>query len=153
MLSGIRILLNRSQNNLYIYVLYVSTELNIIYIEDNPFDAKLAERTLLQAGILFSMRVVDSEKSFIKALDEKPPDLILSDHSLPGFNSKEAYRILCTKKPGTPFILLTGSVSDEFAVDSSLAGIDDYILKDNLSLLPSSIERVFSKKEKRESGK
>ena len=122
-------------------------ELNIIYIEDNPFDAKLAERTLLLAGFLFTMRIVDSEKSFIAALDESPPDLILSDHSLPGFNSKKAYTILCNKKPGTPFILLTGSVSEEFDVDSTLAGIDDYILKNNLIQLPSSIERIFSKKE------
>src|SRR4051812_36273012 len=102
----------------------------------------LTERTLRKAGLMFKMHVVDSEKEFIKALVTQNPDLILSDHSLPSFNSLTAFRITTGVKPGTPFILVTGAVSEEFAVNSLLAGIDDYILKSNLIRLPSAIERV-----------
>lgn len=122
-------------------------ELQILYLEDNPADAGLTQRALRKAGISFRMDVVETEAQFISALTERQPDLILSDHSLPGFNSLEAYRIVKERNLGMPFILLTGSVSEQFAVDCLLAGIDDYILKSNLIRLPSSIERVLSKKQ------
>ena len=89
--------------------------------------------------------MAQSETEFIAALNNYIPDLILSDHSLPGFNSTEAYKISVIKRPGTPFILLTGTVSEQFAVDCLQAGIDDYILKTNLIRLPSSILRILSK--------
>lgn len=120
--------------------------MQIIYIEDSPDDVGLAELALKKAGLNFKMFVVDTEKEFSKVLDVIIPDLILSDHSLPGFNSSEAYKITMLKRPDTPFILFTGTVSEEFAVNCLLAGIDDYILKSNLIRLPSSIERVLAKK-------
>lgn len=119
--------------------------LHILHLEDSTFDAELTKRAIRKAGLEFEIRVVETEATFIAALEEFKPDLILSDHSLPGFNSMEAYKIICEKKPGTPFILLTGSVSEQFAVDCLLAGIDDYILKSNLIRLPSSIDRILSK--------
>src|SRR6218665_3834155 len=119
-------------------------ELQILYLEDNRYDAELTLLALKKAGIRFKMRVVESEKAFRNALNEQLPDLILSDHSLPGFSSMQAFEIARTY-PYVPFILLTGSVSEQYAVDCLLAGIDDYILKGNLIRLPSSIERLMSK--------
>lgn len=126
--------------------------IQILYIEDNPDDVELVKLALKKAGMQFEMHTVGSEKEFVKTLQELSPDIILSDHSLPGFNSLEAYKITTEHKPETPFILLTGTVSEEFAVDCLLSGIDDYILKSNLIRLPSSIDRILSqqkiKKEK-----
>lgn len=124
----------------------MNNEIKILYLEDNPSDVGLTIRALSKSGLLFDMQVVGTEKEFIQILAHYKPDLILADHSLPGFNSIEAYKITSRTSPGTPFILLTGSVSEEFAVDCLLAGIDDYILKGNLIRLPSSIERVLSKR-------
>lgn len=124
----------------------MSKTLQILYIEDNPDDVMLTRRMLSKAKLDYKMYVVESEQHFITALESVRPDLILADHSLPGFNSREAFDIVQRKRPGTPFILLTGTVSEQFAVDSLLAGIDDYILKTNLIRLPSSIDRVLSKK-------
>lgn len=120
--------------------------LQILYLEDNPADAGLTQYALRRTGLSFNMHVIDTEREYRKALIDFKPDLILSDHSLPGFSSIEAYKIMKENACDTPFILLTGSVSEQFAVDCLLAGIDDYILKDNLIRLPSSIERVLAKK-------
>jgi serine phosphatase RsbU (regulator of sigma subunit) len=125
-------------------------KLRILYIEDNPDDAGLVELTLRRSGLLFNMLVISSEKQFVKELNDYDPDIILADHSLPGFNSTEAYKIARNHDGEIPFILLTGSVSEEFAVDCLLSGMDDYILKNNLIRLPSSIERIISSKKVRE---
>jgi serine phosphatase RsbU (regulator of sigma subunit) len=122
-------------------------ELQILYVEDNSDDAGLTIMTLKRSGLRFNMELVETEKEFISAITRSAPDLILSDHSLPGFTSIEAFKIMSSLRPGTPFILLTGSVSEQFALDCLLMGIDDYILKSNLIRLPSSIERVLSKKQ------
>lgn len=128
----------------------MNNPLKIIYIEDNPDDVELVKTALKKAGMYFELHVVRSEKEFVNALHELSPDIILSDHSLPGFNSLEAYKITTEQKPETPFILVTGTVSEEFAVDCLLSGIDDYILKNNLIRLPSSIDRILSKRKIKE---
>lgn len=128
----------------------MNTPLRILYIEDNPDDVELVKGALKKAGLHFEMQTVGSQKDFIAALHEFSPDIILSDHSLPGFNSLEAYRITSEQRPETPFILLTGTVSEEFAVDCLLSGIDDYILKNNLIRLPSSIDRILAKRKIKE---
>lgn len=117
-----------------------------MYLEDNPDDVGLTSLALKRAGIEFTLRVAESEKEYRDALECEEPDLVLSDHSLPGFDSLTAFSILKERNSDIPFILLTGTVSEEFAVSSLLAGIDDYILKSNLIRLPSSMERVLSKR-------
>ncbi len=121
-------------------------KLQIVHLEDNIDDAGLTEITLRKAGLSFELTLIETKDEFIEVLNGGTPDLILSDHSLPGFDSIEAYKIMNSMRPSTPFILLTGSVSEAFAVDCLLAGIDDYILKTNMIRLPSSISRVLSKK-------
>jgi serine phosphatase RsbU (regulator of sigma subunit) len=128
----------------------MNSPLQIIYIEDNTDDVELVKIALRKAGMQFEIHMVESEKEFIEGLHKFSPDIILSDHSLPGFNSMEAYRITTEQKPDVPFILLTGSVSEEFAVDCLLSGIDDYILKSNLIRLPSSIDRILAKRKIKE---
>lgn len=124
-------------------------QLKILMLEDSVDDVDLIERELLRGGIDYVSTVVKGRQGFEKALEEFRPDIILSDHSLPQFNSIEAMEIWKRwqkDRNGTvPFILITGSVSEEFAVQSIKAGASDYILKDRLKRLPSSIKSALDK--------
>ncbi|MBC7450934.1 MAG: PAS domain S-box protein [Cytophagales bacterium] len=115
--------------------------LKILMLEDVPDDLFLVEYELKKSGLSFITAKADSRASFIAALNEFEPDIILSDHSLPDINSIEALEI--TRQRGnTPFILVTGTVSEEFAVYCLKKGVDDYLLKNNLTRLITSIQSV-----------
>jgi PAS domain S-box-containing protein len=123
--------------------------LKILILEDSQEDVGLIEHELRKGGIDFVSLIVDKETEFQNALLEFKPEVIICDHSLPQFNSIEALH-LCKqygKQFGTsiPFILVTGSVSDEFAAQVIKLGADDYILKDRLKRLPASIAGALSK--------
>lgn len=114
-------------------------ELKILMLEDLPEDAGLVDRALRKEKMNFTSLRVDSRDEFIRALDEFKPDVILSDHALPQFNSIDALRVCLNRKLNIPFILVTGAVSEEFAVNCLKRGADDYVLKSNLSRLPLAI--------------
>jgi two-component system response regulator len=132
--------------------------LKILILEDSREDLELVERELRKGGLNFSSVVVKKKDEFTKALHEFKPDVVLSDHSLPQFNSIEAMELWKQYQQeynvSVPFILITGSVSEEFAVQSIKAGADDYVLKDRLKRLPTSIrsalEKARTEKEKRD---
>src|SRR6185436_596398 len=117
--------------------------IRILMLEDQEDDADLVKRALRKGGFTFESFRVDDKEGFEKAFDEFKPDAVLSDHSLPQFNSIEAMKIKTEKSPGIPFILVTGAVSDEFAAQCIKLGADDYILKTNLSRLPSSLKNAL----------
>ncbi|HEX8040594.1 MAG TPA: PAS domain-containing protein, partial [Chryseosolibacter sp.] len=123
----------------------------ILLLEDSPEDVDLIERELKRGGIDFTSVVVRKKDEYERALYTFNPDVILSDHSLPQFNSIEAMEIWKKfqkeRNATIPFILVTGSVSEEFAVQSIKAGAVDYILKDRLKRLPSSILGAVEKAE------
>jgi PAS domain S-box-containing protein len=121
--------------------------LKILHIEDVPSDAELVERTLKKSGIDFEKVVVDTKEQYAKALKEFRPDIILSDHSLPSFNSLEALNILKQTKADIPFILITATVSEEFAVSVMKEGASDYVLKDRLQRLPNAIINAIEKRQ------
>jgi two-component system response regulator len=127
----------------------MDTPLRILILEDSPEDLDLVERELKRGGIVFTSTVVKKKDEYERALNDFRPHIILSDHSLPQFNSIEAMEIWKTyqkdRNISIPFILITGSVSEEFAVQSIKAGADDYILKDRLKRLPSSIKSALDK--------
>lgn len=108
-------------------------------LEDQEDEAGLIDRVLRKERVQFVRKRVDTREEFIDALDEFKPDVILSDHALPQFNSIEALRICLSRKLNVPFILVTGTVSEEFAVNCLKRGADDYVLKSNLSRLPLAI--------------
>lgn len=120
--------------------------LKILHIEDVPSDAELVDRTLKKAGIEFEKVTVDSKTDYIDALNGFNPDVILSDHSRPAFNSLEALKILKEQqKADIPFILITATVSEEFAVSVMKEGASDYVLKDRLQRLPSAVINALEK--------
>ncbi|HYG20112.1 MAG TPA: hybrid sensor histidine kinase/response regulator [Ohtaekwangia sp.] len=122
-------------------------DLRILVLEDMEEDLEIVEYTLEKAGMRFQTKRVDTKEEFIAALYNYNADVILSDHFLPTFNSLEALAI--TRQSGfhTPFILVTGAISEEFAVNTLKQGADDYILKSNLTRLPSAIINAMKQRE------
>ena len=115
-------------------------------MEDNPEDAVLMKATLKKAGLHFNIQEVSSRKDFINALDSFVPEIILSDHQLPQFSSIEALQITRKKLTHTAFILVTGTLAEEFAASIIKEGADDYILKDRMERLPAAIEAALNKR-------
>jgi signal transduction histidine kinase len=120
--------------------------LKILMLEDLEEDVGLIERTLNKQGISFITKRVDTRLEFSKALTDFQPDVILSDHALPQFNSLEALTICQKEDMHVPFILVTGTVSEEFAVSCLKQGADDYVLKSNLVRLPSAIQNALKQR-------
>jgi signal transduction histidine kinase len=128
----------------------MNSKLKILMLEDVEDDAGLIVRTLMKSGMQFESKRVDSKEEFTASLRNYPADVILSDHSLPQFNSLEALKICRRAKLSTPFILVTGTVSEEFAVSCLHQGAVDYLLKSNLTRLPSAIRNALNQKQLQE---
>jgi signal transduction histidine kinase len=121
-------------------------ELDIIIIEDVPRDAEAMESALRDEGIPFKARRLETREQFRAALQSAPPDVVLSDFTLPEFSALDALYLLQATRPDIPFILVTGNRSEEVAVVCIKEGADDYILKASLKRLPSSILNALRKK-------
>jgi PAS domain S-box-containing protein len=129
-------------------------KLKILFVEDVLTDAQLIWREIENNKISFSKLLVDNKEDYRESLITFEPDLIVSDYSLPHFDGMEALLLRNDLTPFIPFILITGSINEEVAVDCMKAGADDYILKDKLSRLgPAVLNSVMKSrlaKEKRE---
>jgi PAS domain S-box-containing protein len=123
----------------------MTQKLKILHIEDTPTDAELVDRQLKKSGVNFETLIVDTRAEYASALEEFRPDVILSDHSLPAFNSLDALKILQQTGKKIPFILITSTVSEEFAVSVMKEGATDYILKDRLQRLPNAVINALDK--------
>lgn len=113
--------------------------LKILLLEDSSIDAEIIKRLLLKEKLHCEIRLVMDKKEFIKALAEFSPEVILSDNSMPQFSATEALKITRQRFLHVPFILVTGTVSEEYAANIIKQGADDYILKDRLTRLPAAI--------------
>ncbi len=122
-------------------------EYRILHLEDSHSDADVVKRVLLKENLNFQYFFADDKESFIRGLTDFKPDVILCDHALPQFDSVMAFDIYKEMKFEIPFILVTGSVSEEYAVEMIKKGIDDYLLKTNLQRLPQAIKSAFDKRE------
>lgn len=125
-------------------------EPRILILEDLATDAELAIRELRRAKLTFESKRVETRESFLRALKEFNPDIILSDYSLPQFNALEALHLLKELKVETPFVLYTGSLTEEVAVECMKEGASDYILKSNLTRLPSAVLNALEKDKSRQ---
>jgi DNA-binding NtrC family response regulator len=118
----------------------------ILHLDDSDSDGDLVKQQLTKAQLNFEYLLVKNRESFIQSLEHFKPEVILCDHSLPQFNSMQAHEIYLEKKIGVPFILVAGSVSEDYAVAMIKRGIDDYLLKGNLQRLAQAIEGALNKK-------
>lgn len=121
--------------------------IKILHLEDLESDALFVDRELRKNALLFETKLVDTKAMFIEALETFKPDIILSDHSLPSFNSAEALHIVQEMGLEIPFILVTANVSEEFAVMMMKSGACDYILKDRIQRLPAAVTNAVGKRE------
>jgi two-component system sensor histidine kinase UhpB len=120
-------------------------KLKILHLEDVPTDAELVKRELKKGNINFELLVVDNKDAFFKALKDFTPDIILSDHNLPTLNSVDAIKLASETDVKVPVILVTGTMSEDFAVNVMKGGAADYILKDRLQRLPTAVLSAVEK--------
>jgi DNA-binding NtrC family response regulator len=121
----------------------------ILIVEDAPWDVELAQRLLSNAGLSFTAIVVDAEASFVEQLAAFQADVILSDYHLPGFSGRKALAIAQEQCPHVPFIIWSGVLGDEAAVELIKLGATDYVLKDRPARLPSVIQQAIAQAEQR----
>jgi DNA-binding NtrC family response regulator len=119
-------------------------QVRILILEDEAWDAELAQRLMADASIGFTAVVVDTEAGFVEQLTAFRPDIILSDFSLPGFSGEIALKIARNQCPDVPFIIWSSALGDEAAVKLIRQGATDYILKDRPARLPSAILRALA---------
>ncbi len=118
----------------------------ILLLEDVWADAELVKVELRKAGLEFTARRVTTQPEFERALREFRPDLIIADHNLPQFNGAAALALARQMALAAPFILLTGSLDEESAVEYMKAGATDYILKDRLARLGPAVRAALDRK-------
>jgi PAS domain S-box-containing protein len=124
----------------------MTAPLRILMAEDLASDAELEERELRRAGITFVARRVDTRTAFIAALAEFRPHLILSDYRMPMFDGMEALALATELAPGTPLIIVTGSVNEETAVECIKSGAVDYVLKGHLGRLAPAVRTALEQR-------
>jgi len=115
----------------------------ILLLEDEPRDAKLILHTLEKSGLKFECTVVSSSSDFITRVQFEPFDIILGDFNLPDWTGLDAVRWLRSADYVVPFILVSGTLGDDVAVNCIKEGATDYVLKDRLERLPASIRRAL----------
>ncbi len=116
--------------------------LNILIVEDSKDDADLLIFELRKAGIDFKSKRVENEADFLAELKNKP-DLVLSDYTLPQFSGLRAAELVRKSELEIPFILISGTVGEEAAVEAMKRGATDYLLKDRLIRLGHAVERAL----------
>jgi PAS domain S-box-containing protein len=126
--------------------------LKILLLEDSATDAEIVQRLLKKANHAANIRVTMTRDTYLQALDLFQPDIILADNSLPQFNASQALEIINERSLHIPFILVTGTASEEFAADIIKQGADDYILKDRLTRLPAAIAAALKKRKAEREG-
>jgi len=125
----------------------MATSFHILILEDSPVDAELVQCELQEAGFTFTSKVVMTEKDFIRELQESCPDLILSDYDLPQYNGALALAEARRRCPDTPFILVTGAVGEDRAIEILTQGARDYVFKSRLQRLVPAVQRALAEAE------
>jgi PAS domain S-box-containing protein len=122
-------------------------KLHILVLEDNLLDAELAILALDQAGYACNWDCVDTRESFLAHLDREIYDLVISDYNLPTFDGLSAVKLLRQRDPDLPFILVSGTLGEETAIESLKAGATDYVVKSHLARLPPVVTRALRERD------
>jgi len=127
----------------------MKSPLRILHLEDDPDDAVLVQSTLKAGGIACATTRVYNHNDFVVALERGGIDMILSDFSLPAFDGFSSLEIARTHCPNIPFILVSGTLGEELAIDSLKRGATDYVLKERLSRLVPAVHRAMQEVKER----
>ncbi len=128
----------------------VPSPLRVLLAEDNAADAELVVRELRRAGFAPEAVRVDTEAGFVAQL-QSDFDLILSDYDMPQFSGIRALELFQEKTLEIPFIIISGTIGEEIAVQVMRLGASDYLLKDRLTRLGPAIENALEQAEERRS--
>ena len=123
--------------------------LRVLHIEDDRNDAELVRAALETDGLEVEIHLVDTPGGFGAALESGAPDVILSDFALPLFDGFSALRMTRARYPEVPFIIVSGTLGEEAAVESVRHGATDYILKQRLARLGTSVRRALAERDER----
>jgi diguanylate cyclase (GGDEF)-like protein/PAS domain S-box-containing protein len=116
--------------------------LHILNLEDDPLDTELIQANLAEAGIYCELQRVQDRAAFVAALEEGDFDLILADHSLPGFDGHSALNVARELEPEVPFVFVSGTLGEDAAIESLKSGATDYVLKHRLERLAPAVRRA-----------
>jgi putative nucleotidyltransferase with HDIG domain/PAS domain S-box-containing protein len=117
--------------------------LKVLMIEDSPSDAALVERELSSAGRTIERTWVTDASELAVALRECSYDIVLSDYALPGFDVLSALEMVRAADADVPFVVVSGTIGEERAVELMRSGVADYVLKDNLTRLGDIVDRAI----------
>lgn len=123
----------------------MNEKVRILLVEDFPPDAELAEIEIRQSITDSVFLTVKTKVSFLDALDNFKPDIIVSDFMMPQFDGLTALKLTLEKTPDTPFILFTGSMNEDTAVECMKLGATDYIIKEHIKRLGASVKNALEK--------
>lgn len=125
--------------------------INVLLIEDSSDDVLLMNRALKKGGFDAHCKQVYTAEAMIEALQNHKWDVVLSDYNLPGFDGTDALKILQNSGLDLPFIIVSGAIGEETAVNVMRSGAHDYIMKNNLARLIPAIERELREAKIRQS--
>lgn len=125
------------------------TPIRILLLEDNRLDADLTRLRLESLRMPVSLQVVETEADFCKALDAGDIDIVLADFMLPAFSGAEALAIVRERSPDLPFVVVSGVLGEEHAVEILKKGATDYVVKQRLQRLPMVVERAIAEAKER----
>src|SRR5437773_665179 len=117
--------------------------LKLLHLEDDPNDAELVRSSLDTDGLACEVHLVSTRETFLEALEKERIDLIVSDFALPTFDGLSALKIKQQKAPDLPFIIVSGTLGEEAAIDSLRCGAPDYVLKHRLTRLGRAVRRAL----------
>lgn len=127
--------------------------IHILILEDLATDAELIQFELQESGLVFTANWVTTEDEYLRALQDSPPDLILSDYDLPRYNGVVALAEARRRCPDIPFILVTGAIGEDRAIEVLTQGAKDYVLKNRLQRLAPAVRRALAEAEEQRSRK
>jgi signal transduction histidine kinase len=127
----------------------MATPLKLLIVEDSEDDAELILLALSRAGFAPDHACVEDADALRAALDAGPWDMVICDHSLPRLDAFTALKIAREKDRDIPFIVVSGVIGEEAAVETMRVGANDYVMKENLSRLAPAIERELRDAETR----
>ena len=120
----------------------MNRKLKILHLEDDPDFARLVHSLFAQDGLEADIQCVGDRAAFEVALIPGAFDAIISDYHLPSFSGLDALALVRKKDPHIPFILVSGTIGEQAAIESLKAGATDYLLKHQPDRLPSAVRRA-----------
>jgi PAS domain S-box-containing protein len=123
--------------------------LHILSVEDDPKDTELLHELLQTEGVICEVTRVDTEPLFLSSLERGGIDLILADYTLPAFDGLSALKLAVRLCPEVPFIFVSGTLGEEFAIEALKIGATDYVLKTQLSKLAPAVARALAESRQR----